>query len=128
MLQALDQPANGLTVCVGLHGARPDDDLIAMIDEFGPRVHFTHLRSTHREADPPPFYEASQFDGDLDRVAIVWELPKVELRGERDHGGRAAHAPRPWPLDALRPDQRPPHRPGVLAHRPDKRSGRAATR
>jgi mannonate dehydratase len=59
-----------------LHGARPDDDLIAMIDEFGPRVHFTHLRSTHREADPLPFYEASHFDGDLDSVAIVWELPK----------------------------------------------------
>jgi mannonate dehydratase len=70
ILAAYDNPANGLTFCVGSYGVRSDNDLPAMIREFGPRIHFAHLRQVQREADGS-FYEAEHLNGSSDMIGIV---------------------------------------------------------
>jgi mannonate dehydratase len=92
VIDAAPSPANGLTLCTGSYGVRPDNDLPAMARDLGDHVHFAHLRSTRREADPPSFHEAAHLDGDVDMVAVIRELVAVERRrGEPipmrpDHG------------------------------------------
>ncbi|WP_333832483.1 mannonate dehydratase [Rubrimonas sp.] len=72
-LAAVDSPANGLTFCTGSLGANPANDLPAMAAEFGPRVHFVHLRNVRKEPDGS-FEEAAHLDGDTDMVAVVAAL------------------------------------------------------
>ena len=82
LLAAYDHPANGLTFCTGSLGVRPDNDLAGMVQRFGPRIHFAHLRSTRREADPRNFHEADHLAGDVDMYAVVRALVEEELRRE----------------------------------------------
>jgi mannonate dehydratase len=91
VLAAVDSPANGITLCTGSYGARPDNDLVKMARELGPRVNFAHLRNTTREADGS-FYEAEHLDGDTDMVGVVEALLDEERSSCRqipmrpDHG------------------------------------------
>ncbi len=91
LLEAVDNTANGLTLCTGSYGANPTNDLVAMAREFGPRIHFAHLRNTTREADGS-FYEAEHLGGDTDMVGVVAALLVEEKRSTRvipmrpDHG------------------------------------------
>lgn len=54
-----DCQANGLTFCTGSFGVRADNDLVAMVREFAPRIHFVHLRNVTREPDGS-FHEADR--------------------------------------------------------------------
>jgi len=98
ILKAVDIPANGVTLCSGSLGARPDNDLPAMMAELGDRVHFLHLRNVKREtaAAPGPFHEAEHLAGDTDMVALIAEILKQEARRKR--AGR-----KDWSIP-LRPD------------------------
>ncbi len=87
ILGRVDSPANGLTLCTGCYGARPDNNLVAMAREFAARLHFLHLRSTRREADPETFYEAAHLDGDVDMVGVIREVVLEERK--RTNSGRA---------------------------------------
>ena len=86
LLDAVPHPASGLTFCTGSFGVLPENDLVAMVDEFAPRIHFAHLRSTRREADPRTFHEAHHLGGDVDMVGVIEALVREELRRE-EHGG-----------------------------------------
>ena len=97
VLGRVDSPANGLTFCTGCYGARPDNNLVAMAKEFAARIHFLHLRSTRREADPETFYEAAHLEGDVDMVGVIREVVLEERK--RSNSGR---------LDATIP-MRPDH-------------------
>jgi mannonate dehydratase len=88
ILNSVAKPANGLTFCVGSFGARADNDLLAMIREFAPRIHFAHLRQVKREADGS-FHEAEHLDGSSDMVGAVRALLEEEARRRRE--GRADH-------------------------------------
>ena len=79
-----DSQANGLTFCVGSFGARADNDLLAMIREFGPRTHFVHLRQVRREADGS-FYEAEHLDGSSDMIGIIRALIEEEAKRRREN-------------------------------------------
>ncbi len=46
LFDAVPSVANGICLCVGSLGARLDNDVVAMARDFGPRIHFAHLRST----------------------------------------------------------------------------------
>ena len=71
----LPSPANGITLCVGTYSSRPDNDLPAMARQFGPRIHFSHLRGVSRDAaEQRSFYEASHLDSDVDMIAIIRAL------------------------------------------------------
>ncbi|MBF9237722.1 mannonate dehydratase [Hymenobacter sp. BT683] len=93
LLAACDVPANGLTFCTGSLGVRPDNDPAAIARRFGPRIHFVHLRTTKREANPRNFYEADHLAGDVDMYAVVRELVLEEQR--RAENGAPALPMRP---------------------------------
>jgi mannonate dehydratase len=95
LLTAVDSPANGLTLCVGSYGSRPDNDLVDMVRRFGPRIHFLHLRNVRREGRGG-FCEAEHLEGDSDMVAIVREV-RAEERKRRAEGRKDALIP-------MRPD------------------------
>lgn len=86
ILAAVDSPANGLTFCTGSYGVRADNDLVAMIREFGGRIHFAHLRNVTREPDGS-FYEAEHLEGSTDMVAVIDALLAEERT--RQAAGRA---------------------------------------
>lgn len=114
-----DDPANGLTFCVGSLGVRADNDLPAMLAEFGTRVHFLHLRNTRRDAVcehdddaqshgpiDESFEEAALLDGDTDMVRLISIVHRLEAE-------RGAPLPfRPDHGHALQSDLRQPYRPG----------------
>jgi mannonate dehydratase len=87
LMQQARTPSNGVTFCTGSFGVRPDNDLPAMVREFAPRIHFVHLRSTRREADPESFHEAPHLDGDFDMVEVIREVISEER--QRAAQGRA---------------------------------------
>jgi len=96
LFDAVPSPANGMCLCSGSLGVRADNDLVAMAQAFGPRIHFAHLRATRREGDGASFYEADHLDGDIDMVGVVAAL-MAENRGRSgedrivmrpDHGHR----------------------------------------
>jgi mannonate dehydratase len=95
VLGRVDSPANGLTFCTGCYGARPDNNLVAMAKEFAARIHFLHLRSTRREADPETFYEAAHLDGDVDMVGVIREVVLEERKRTNDGRADAAIPMRP---------------------------------
>jgi mannonate dehydratase len=82
LLAACDVRANGLTFCTGSLGVRPDNDLAGMVERFGPRIHFVHLRTTKREENPRNFHEATHLAGDVDMYAVVRALVQEEQRRE----------------------------------------------
>ncbi len=92
MLDAVDHPANGITLCSGSLGARADNDIPGMMRRFGERVHFLHMRNVTREtpATPGAFHEAEHLGGDTDMVAFVAAVLDEERR--RRKAGRADHS------------------------------------
>ena len=97
LFAAVPSEANGLTLCAGSFGSNPRNDLVAMAKEFGPRVHFAHLRNVRREPDGS-FFEADHLAGETDMVLLVAALmaeedrrraegrPDAEIPMRPDHG------------------------------------------
>ena len=83
LFAAVPSPACGLTLCAGSFGSNPKNDLVAMAREFGPRVHFVHLRNVKREPDGS-FFEADHLGGDTDLVALIAALMSEESRRRAD--------------------------------------------
>ncbi len=94
LMNAVPSTSNGLTLCAGSFGARADNDLIAMVREFGPQIHFVHLRNIKRE-DDGSFYESEHLDGDNDMVGLINALLDEEQARRRQ--GRFDNIP-------MRPD------------------------
>jgi mannonate dehydratase len=92
IIDAVDSPANGITLCTGSLGARPDNDLPGMMKRLGDRVHFLHLRNVKRDtADiSGSFYEAEHLGGDTDMVAVMAAVLREEKK--RRAAGRADHS------------------------------------
>ncbi|CAN7422338.1 mannonate dehydratase [Devosia sp. LjRoot3] len=98
ILDAVDSPSNGMTLCSGSLGARPDNDLPGMMERFGPKVHFLHLRNVKRDNDDivGSFYEAEHLAGDTDMVALIAAIIREERR-------RKAEGRKDWVIP-MRPD------------------------
>ena len=79
LLAAVSSRANGLTLCAGSYGAREDNKLVDMVKEFGPYIHFVHLRNVKREGDGS-FYESEHLDGDNDMLGLIEALLDEEQR------------------------------------------------
>ena len=98
LLNAAPSNANGITVCTGSLGARPDNDVTAMAAEFADRIHFVHLRNVAGEPDGS-FIESDHLDGDVDMVAVLDVFIKEQHR-RRDEGREDWRMP-------MRPDHGP---------------------
>ncbi len=92
VLAAVDLPANGITLCSGSLGARPDNDIPGMMERLGDRVHFLHLRNVKRETANimGSFHEAEHLGGDTDMVALIAAVVREEKK--RRDAGRADHS------------------------------------
>lgn len=88
LLDAVKSPFNGLTFCSGSLGANADNDLPKMVEAFGDKIHFVHLRNVLREENRS-FHEADHLTGSVDMYDVVRalvQLNKKDLPMRPDHG------------------------------------------
>jgi mannonate dehydratase len=85
IFNAVSSIHNGLTFCTGSFGVRLDNDIPFMIEKLGERIHFFHLRNIIREENGS-FFEANHLEGDIDMVAVMNEI--IKLQNKRKEAGR----------------------------------------
>lgn len=87
LLDAVDNPHNGLTFCAGSLSAGAHNDVVAMAERFASRTRFVHLRSCHI-FDNGDFTEASHLGGRADLVELIriFEHADPSLPMRVDHG------------------------------------------
>jgi mannonate dehydratase len=91
IFEAVPSNANGLCYCTGSLRANPTINLEKVIDDYGNRIHFLHLRNTIRENENV-FRESEHLGGDAKMAAIVEKIlvlmnqRKVSLPMRPDHG------------------------------------------
>lgn len=89
LLQLVDHPSNGITLCSGSLGANPSNDIISMIHEFGDRIPFAHIRNV-RVYENGDFIETSHRteDGTVNIAGIVKAYYDIGFKGyaRPDHG------------------------------------------
>lgn len=79
ILDVIDSPANGLTLCAGSLGANPVNDVPSIARRFASRIWFAHLRNVRKDPDGS-FEEAAHLEGDTDMVELTAVLLEEEAR------------------------------------------------
>ena len=79
IVNVVDTIHNGLCLCTGSLGVRPDNDLPGMIERLGNKINFTHLRSTQRDLHGS-FHEASHLRGNVDMYNVITAILKEQKK------------------------------------------------
>lgn len=91
IFDAVPSSANGLCYCTGSLGAIPENDLIRIIENFGDRIHFLHLRNVIREKEGI-FREAAHLEGDnpieeiMHQLVLLMNRRQIQIPMRPDHG------------------------------------------
>jgi len=91
IFDAVPVNANGLCYCTGSFGAHPENNLLKMIDDFGERIHFLHLRNVIREKDGI-FRESEHLNGNnpmesiMEKLILLMQKRNTNLPMRPDHG------------------------------------------
>ncbi|WP_291104498.1 MULTISPECIES: mannonate dehydratase [unclassified Flavobacterium] len=91
IFEAVPVNANGLCYCTGSLGANPSNDLVKIIDDFGDRIHFLHLRNVIRDNESV-FRESEHLNGDnpmesiMEKLIVLMNSRGVSLPMRPDHG------------------------------------------
>jgi mannonate dehydratase len=86
LLNAVDNPHNGLTFCAGSLSAGIHNNVVELAEKFAHRTHFVHLRSTNVLPNGD-FVESSHLEGRghlLELIKIFKSYPHLPMRV--DHG------------------------------------------
>jgi mannonate dehydratase len=84
LLNVVDSVYNGWTLCTGSYGVRPENDLVGMVERYGDKLNFAHLRSTQRDGRGS-FHEASHLRGDVDMFSVIVAIRKEQQRRYSAH-------------------------------------------
>lgn len=79
ILESVDSPFNGITLCTGSLGAGCSNDLVAIASRFAHRINFIHLRNVFRTEDGR-FMETDHLGGDIDMFGVMKALVVEEVR------------------------------------------------
>lgn len=89
LLNAVDKPYNGITLCTGSLGSNPNNDLCDIIKACKDRIPFAHIRNLKHNY-PGDFEEAAHlsYDGSFDMYKIMKTLYETGFDGyiRPDHG------------------------------------------
>ena len=77
LLDCCPSPSNGLTFCSGSLGASESNDLVKIIEDFGDKIHFIHLRNVARSKDGS-FYEADHLNGSVPMEKVMKAIVKQQ--------------------------------------------------
>jgi len=90
LLGAKPSVHNGLTMCVGSYGSRPDNDIPRMVEEFAPNISFVHLRNVEKDKDQSKFFgsftESDHLTGDIDMYHVLKTV--LDEQERRKQSGR----------------------------------------
>lgn len=70
---------NGLTFCSGSLGASENNNLVNMVQDFGDKIHFIHLRNVQRQG-AGRFYESSHVEGSVPMAQVMREIVQEQQR------------------------------------------------
>ena len=89
LVNMVDNPYNGITLCTGSLGSDPVNDIPDIIRSLKGRIHFAHVRNVKHNG-PGDFEESAHIssDGSLDMYAIMKALCDIDFDGpiRPDHG------------------------------------------
>jgi len=87
ILNAVDSPYNGLTLCTGSLGAGFHNDVVDITRSFKDRINFLHLRNVTRNSNGD-FMEADHLNGDVNLYDIMkillYEQKRRIVAGRKD--------------------------------------------
>ena len=105
LLECCPSSSNGLTFCSGSLGASSSNDLVKIIEDFGEKIHFIHLRNVMREEDGS-FYEADHLNGSVPIEKVMKALIKQQQARKRSNNGIVGIPMRPDHGHVLLDDKR----------------------
>jgi mannonate dehydratase len=79
IINVVDSPANGITLCTGSLGAGYFNDVAGIAEKFSHRINFAHLRNVSRD-ESLNFNESYFFDGDVDMFGLMKALVLEEKK------------------------------------------------
>lgn len=89
LLNLIDSPYNGVTLCSGSLGANPENNVAEMVREFADRIPFAHIRNV-KVYENGDFIETSHRseDGSVDILEIMKAYHDIGFKGyaRPDHG------------------------------------------